>query len=96
MFEGPVVLTDLNMLRNLSEVEYIKLIKDAFKKSINELTVQDKGDTETGSSSQPTNVSSAQFDITGVPQSDRPCISVFAFVPGVSESPLPAPVVCVS
>ncbi len=46
MFEGPVVLTDLNMLRNLSEVEYIKLIKDEFKKAINELTVQDRGDTE--------------------------------------------------
>jgi len=46
MFEEKVVLTDLNMLRNLSEVEYIKLIKDSFKRSINELTVQDKGDTE--------------------------------------------------
>jgi type III restriction enzyme len=46
MFENKVELTDLNVLRNLSEVEYIKLIKDGFKKSINELTVQDKGDTE--------------------------------------------------
>ena len=46
MFEGRVELTDLNLLRNLSEVEYIKLIKDAFKKSVNELTVKDKGDTE--------------------------------------------------
>ncbi len=46
MFESKVELTDLNVLRNLSEVEYIKLIKDGFKKSINELTVQDKGDTE--------------------------------------------------
>ena len=46
MFEDEVELTDLNVLRNLSEVEYIKLIKDAFKKSINELTVQDRGDTE--------------------------------------------------
>ena len=46
MFDGPVNLSDLNLLRNLSEVEYIKLIKDAFKKGINELTVQDKGDTE--------------------------------------------------
>ncbi len=46
MFESNVELTDLNVLRNLSEVEYIKLIKDSFKKSINELTVQDKGDTE--------------------------------------------------
>ncbi|MBP9751480.1 MAG: DEAD/DEAH box helicase family protein [Candidatus Moranbacteria bacterium] len=46
MFESKVELTDLNVLRNLSEVEYIKLIKDAFKKAINELTVQDRGDTE--------------------------------------------------
>jgi type III restriction enzyme len=46
MFEQSVDLTDLNVLRNLSEVEYIKLIKDVFKKAINELTVQDKGDTE--------------------------------------------------
>jgi type III restriction enzyme len=46
MFESKIELTDLNALRNLSEVEYIKLIKDSFKKSINELTVQDKGDTE--------------------------------------------------
>jgi type III restriction enzyme len=46
MFEGSVNLSDLNLLRNLSEVEYIKLIKDEFKKAINELTVQDRGDTE--------------------------------------------------
>ena len=46
MFDEKVELTDLNVLRNLSEVEYIKLIKDSFKHSINELTVQDKGDTE--------------------------------------------------
>lgn len=46
MFENSVELTDLNVLRNLSEVEYIKLIKETFKKAINELTVQDKGDTE--------------------------------------------------
>jgi|ERR1035437_371492 type III restriction enzyme len=46
MFESKIELTDLNVLRNLSEVEYIKLIKDCFKKSINGLTVQDTGDTE--------------------------------------------------
>jgi len=45
-FETHVDLLDLNVLRNLSEVEYIRLIKDTFKKAINELTVQDKGDTE--------------------------------------------------
>ncbi len=46
MFEDTVHLSDLNLLRNLSEIEYIKLIKDVFKKGINELTVEDKGDTE--------------------------------------------------
>lgn len=46
LFESKVELTDLNVLRNLSEVEYIRLIKEVFKKSINELTVQDRGDTE--------------------------------------------------
>ncbi len=46
MFDEAVNLSDLNLLRNLSEVEYIKLIKDSFKKAINDLTVEDKGDTE--------------------------------------------------
>ena len=46
MFDSAIELSDLNVLRNLSEVEYIKLIKDEFKKAINDLTVQDTGDTE--------------------------------------------------
>lgn len=46
MFDQPVNLSDLNTLRNLSEVEYIRLIKDSFKKAINDLTVEDRGDTE--------------------------------------------------
>jgi type III restriction enzyme len=46
LFDQPVDLSDLNILTNLSEVEYGKLIKDSFKKAINDLTVQDKGDTE--------------------------------------------------
>ncbi len=46
MFGGQVNLSDLNVLRNLSEIEYIRLIKDSFKKAINDLTVKDKGDTE--------------------------------------------------
>lgn len=46
MFDRPVDLSDLNILTNLSEVEYIKLIKDSFKKAINDLTVEDRGDTE--------------------------------------------------
>lgn len=46
MFDENVNLSDLNTLRNLSEAEYIKLIKGSFKKAINELTVRDKGGTE--------------------------------------------------
>ena len=46
LFDRAIDLSDLNVLRNLSEIEYIRLIKDSFKKAINELTVQDKGDTE--------------------------------------------------
>jgi type III restriction enzyme len=46
MFEQEVILSDLNTLRNLSEPEYVRLIKDSFKKAINDLTVEDKGDTE--------------------------------------------------
>ncbi len=46
LFDKPVDLSDLNVLRNLSEIEYIRLIKESFKKAINELTVQDKGDAE--------------------------------------------------
>ena len=46
MFDNEIDLSDLNVLRNLSETEYIRLIKDSFKKAINELIVQDRGDTE--------------------------------------------------
>jgi len=46
MFDKDVELSDLNVLRNLSEIEYIKIIKESFKKAINDLTVQDRGDTE--------------------------------------------------
>lgn len=46
MFDQSVDLSDLNTLRNLSEVEYGRLIRDSFKKAINDLTVEDKGDTE--------------------------------------------------
>ncbi len=46
LFETEVNLSDLNVLRNLSESEYIRLIKDTFKQAINDLTIQDKGDTE--------------------------------------------------
>jgi len=46
MFESAVNLMDLNVLRNLSETANIRLIKETFKKAINDLTVLDTGDTE--------------------------------------------------
>ena len=46
LFEKPVDLMDANVLRNLSELEAKKTIIETFKKAINDLTVQDVGDTE--------------------------------------------------
>jgi len=44
LFEKPVDLDNLNTLRNLSELEASKTLVETFKKQINALTVQDKGD----------------------------------------------------
>jgi type III restriction enzyme len=44
LFEQPVDLDSLNTLRNLSELEAGKTLVETFKKQINALTVQDKGD----------------------------------------------------
>ena len=46
LFQHEVELEDLNMLRNLSELEATKTIIETFKKKINELTVLDKGEAE--------------------------------------------------
>lgn len=46
LFEKIVDLEDPNTLRNLSELEATKTVLETFKKAINELTVQDKGDAE--------------------------------------------------
>lgn len=46
LFEEKVNLNDANILRNLSETESVKAIVETFKKAINDLTVQDVGDTE--------------------------------------------------
>jgi len=46
LFEDAVNLEDLNILRNLSEVEVTKTITEVFKKEINDLTIEDKGDAE--------------------------------------------------
>ena len=46
LFTKEVDLEDLNILRNLSELEATKTIIENFKKKINELTVLDKGEAE--------------------------------------------------
>lgn len=46
LFEFAVNLEDLNILRNLSELEATKTIIENFKKKINDLTVLDKGEAE--------------------------------------------------
>lgn len=46
LFENEVNLEDMNVLRNLSELEANKTIIQTFKRKINELTVLDKGEAE--------------------------------------------------
>lgn len=46
LFTSSVPLENLNTLRNLSEVEACRTIIETFKRAINDLTVQDKGDAE--------------------------------------------------
>jgi len=46
LFDSKVDLDDLNILRNLSELEATKTIIETFKKEINNLTVVDKGEVE--------------------------------------------------
>lgn len=46
LFEKEIQLEDPNILRNLSEIEATKTIIETFKKNINDLTIQDKGEAE--------------------------------------------------
>jgi len=46
LFDRPVPLEDPNTLRNLSELAATKTLIETFKKAINALTVQDKGDAQ--------------------------------------------------
>ena len=46
LFDRPVELEDPNTLRNLSELAATKTLIETFKKAINALTVQDKGNAE--------------------------------------------------
>jgi type III restriction enzyme len=45
LFERPVDLDDLNVLRNLSEIEVTRTILETFKTAVNALTVRDQGAT---------------------------------------------------
>lgn len=46
LFEVPVNLEDLNILRNLSELEVTRTIIETFKQRINDLTILDRGEAE--------------------------------------------------
>ena len=46
LFEHPIDLENMNILRNLSEFEVCKTIIETFKRKINELTVLDRGEAE--------------------------------------------------
>lgn len=46
LFENEIELDDLNVIRNLSELEVTKTIIETFKSRINDLTIQDKGEAE--------------------------------------------------
>lgn len=46
LFDREIEIDDLNTLRNLSELEATRTVLETFKKKINDLTVQDKGDAE--------------------------------------------------
>ncbi|MBW2741661.1 MAG: type III restriction endonuclease subunit R, partial [Deltaproteobacteria bacterium] len=46
LFDREIEIDDLNTLRNLSELEATKTVIETFKKKINELTIQDKGYSE--------------------------------------------------
>jgi type III restriction enzyme len=46
LFTSPISLEDLNTLRNLSETEACRTIIETFKCTINDLTIQDKGNAE--------------------------------------------------
>lgn len=46
LFNKAISLEDLNVLRNLSEVEATRTVLEFFKKAINDLTVLDKGEAE--------------------------------------------------
>lgn len=46
LFVQSVNLEDLNILRNLSEIEATRIVLETFKKAINDLTVLDRGEAE--------------------------------------------------
>lgn len=46
LFEQPVDLESANTMRNLSDIQPRKVLQESFKKAINDLTVEDRGDAE--------------------------------------------------
>jgi len=46
LFGMPVQIEDMNILRNMSEIEARRTVIETFKKEINDLTIVDKGDAE--------------------------------------------------
>jgi len=46
LFESEIDLDDLNIIRNLSEIQASRTIIECFKKGINDLTIYDKGEAE--------------------------------------------------
>ncbi len=82
LFEAAVDLEDRNLLRNLSELEVKKTIKETFKKHINELTIQDVGDTEIKDTIK---VSSARPFVVTDHKYLRPKKSVFNKIVGDSD-----------
>jgi type III restriction enzyme len=46
LFDRPVDLDDLNVLRNLSEIEATRAVLETFKAAVNDLTIRDRGTTQ--------------------------------------------------
>ena len=49
LFKNEVNIEDLNILRNLSEIEAVRTIQETFRQEINKLTILDKGEAEISS-----------------------------------------------
>ncbi len=82
LFDTAVDLDDLNVIRNLSELEVSNTILNSFKKHINELIVQDKGEAEIQNYMK---VSQARPFVTKPQESIIPKKSIFNKIVGDSH-----------